>query len=122
MGISAALGGAAGALISPIMTITPSSEASGRQAFVVAILEAWEAPWRIRRRNGSGIGRAGRKFLFLSVYQEAIGFIVLVIVLIFRPQGIIGKRSIRNGLCCSSKINRRTTAPQHIIVSSEFWL
>ncbi len=94
MGISAALGGAAGALIAPIMTITPfiGGPLVGK-AFVVAILGG------LGGTMGSFIGglvlglveQIGSLY-FSSGYQEAIGFIVLVIVLIFRPQGIVGKR------------------------------
>jgi branched-chain amino acid transport system permease protein len=70
MGISAALGGAAGALIAPIMTINPfiGGPLVGK-AFVVAIL--------------GGLG---------STMGALVGGMVLVLVLIFRPQGIIGKR------------------------------
>jgi branched-chain amino acid transport system permease protein len=94
MGISAALGGAAGALISPIMTINPfiGGPLVGK-AFVVAILGGLGGTMG-SFAGGMALGLAEQvgSFFFSSVYQEAIGFIVLVIVLIFRPQGIVGKR------------------------------
>jgi branched-chain amino acid transport system permease protein len=94
MGISAALGGAAGALISPIMTINPfiGGPLVGK-AFVVAILGGLGGTMG-SLAGGMALGLAEQlgSFFFSSVYQEAIGFIVLVIVLIFRPQGIVGKR------------------------------
>jgi len=94
MGISAALGGAAGALISPIMTINPFiGGALVGKAFVVAILGGLGGTMG-SFAGGMALGLAEQvgSFFFSSAYQEAIGFIVLVIVLIFRPQGIIGKR------------------------------
>jgi branched-chain amino acid transport system permease protein len=94
MGISAALGGAAGALISPIMTINPfiGGPLVGK-AFVVAILGGLGGTMG-SLAGGMALGLAEQvgSFFFSSAYQEAFGFIVLVIVLIFRPQGIIGKR------------------------------
>ena len=94
MGISAALGGAAGALIAPIMTITPfiGGPLVGK-AFVVAILGGLGGtigPFV----GGMALGLAEQigSLFFSSAYQEAIGFIVLVLVLVFRPQGIMGKR------------------------------
>ncbi|HVP80418.1 MAG TPA: branched-chain amino acid ABC transporter permease [Thermodesulfobacteriota bacterium] len=94
MGISAALGGAAGALISPIMTINPfiGGPLVGK-AFVVAILGGLGGTMG-SFAGGMALGLAEQvgSFFFSSAYQEAFGFIVLVIVLIFRPQGIVGKR------------------------------
>ena len=94
MGISAALGGAAGALISPIMTINPfiGGPLVGK-AFVVAILGGLGGTMG-SFAGGMALGLAEQvgSLFFSSAYQEAIGFIVLVIVLIFRPQGIMGKR------------------------------
>jgi branched-chain amino acid transport system permease protein len=94
MGISAALGGAAGALISPIMTINPfiGGPLVGK-AFVVAILGGLGGTMG-SLAGGMALGLAEQvgSFFFSAAYMEAIGFIVLVIVLIFRPQGIVGKR------------------------------
>jgi branched-chain amino acid transport system permease protein len=94
MGISAALGGAAGALISPIMTINPfiGGPLVGK-AFVVAILGGLGGTMG-SFAGGMALGLAEQvgSLFFSSGYQEAIGFIVLVLVLIFRPQGIVGKR------------------------------
>jgi len=44
--------------------------------------------------GGMALGLAEQvgSIFFSAGYQEAIGFIVLVLVLIFRPQGIVGKR------------------------------
>ncbi len=94
MGISAALGGAAGALIAPIMTINPfvGGPLVGK-AFVVAILGGLGSTLG-SLAGGMVLGLAEQigSLYFSSAYQEAIGFIVLVLGLIFRPQGIIGKR------------------------------
>jgi len=93
-GVSAALAGAAGCLISPIMSVNPflGGPLVGK-AFVIAILGGL----------GSTIGAlAGGMVLGLvetvgtvfisSSYQELLGFSVLVLVLVFRPQGLLGKR------------------------------
>jgi branched-chain amino acid transport system permease protein len=94
MGISAALGGAAGALISPIMTINPfiGGPLVGK-AFVVAILGGLGGTMG-SFAGGMALGLTEQvgSIFFSSGYQEALGFIVLVLVLIFRPQGIVGKR------------------------------
>jgi branched-chain amino acid transport system permease protein len=94
MGISAALGGAAGALISPIMTINPfiGGPLVGK-AFVVAILGGLGGTMGAFA-GGMALGLAEQvgSIFFSAGYQEALGFIVLVLVLIFRPQGIVGKR------------------------------
>ena len=94
MGISAALGGAAGALISPIMTINPfiGGPLVGK-AFVVAILGGLGGTMG-SFAGGMALGLAEQvgSLFFSSGYQEALGVIVLVLVLIFRPQGIVGKR------------------------------
>jgi branched-chain amino acid transport system permease protein len=93
-GVSAALAGAAGALIAPIMSINPFVGGSlVAKAFVIAILGGL----------GSTIGAlVGGMVLGLvetvgtifipSSYQELLGFVVLVLVLAFRPQGLLGKR------------------------------
>jgi len=94
MGISAALGGGAGALIAPIMTITPFiGGALVGKAFVVAILGGLGSTMGALV-GGMVLGLAEQigSLVFPSAYQEAIGFIVLVIVLVFRPQGIVGKQ------------------------------
>lgn len=93
-GVSAALAGAAGCLISPIMSVNPfvGGPLVGK-AFVIAILGGL----------GSTVGAlAGGMVLGLvetvgtvfipSSYQELLGFSVLVLVLVFRPQGLLGKR------------------------------
>ncbi len=93
-GVSAALAGAAGALISPIMSVNPFLGGSlVGKAFVIAILGGL----------GSTVGAlVGGMVLGLvetiatvfmpASFQELMGFSVLVLVLIFRPQGIMGKR------------------------------
>jgi branched-chain amino acid transport system permease protein len=93
-GVSAALAGAAGCLISPIMSVNPFVGGPlVAKAFVIAILGGL----------GSTIGAlAGGMVLGLvetvgtafipSSYQELLGFSVLVLVLVFRPQGLLGRR------------------------------
>lgn len=92
--VSAALAGAAGALISPIMSINPflGGGIVGK-AFVIAILGG------LGSTVGALVGgmtlglveTLGTAFL-PSAVQELLGFTVLVLVLVLRPQGIMGKR------------------------------
>jgi branched-chain amino acid transport system permease protein len=93
-GLSAALAGAAGCLISPIMSINPF--AGGplvAKAFVIAILGG------LGSTVGALVGglvlglveTVGTLFISSS-FQELLGFTVLVLVLAFRPQGLLGKR------------------------------
>jgi len=93
-GVSAALAGAAGCLISPIMSINPFSGGPlVAKAFVIAILGG------LGNTAGALIGglalglveTVGTAFI-PSSFQELLGFTVLVLVLVFRPQGLLGKR------------------------------
>jgi branched-chain amino acid transport system permease protein len=93
-GVSAALAGAAGCLISPIMSVNPfvGGPLVGK-AFVIAILGG------LGSTMGALVGgmvlglveTVGTVFI-PSSYQELLGFSVLVLVLVFRPQGLLGKR------------------------------
>ncbi|NOY09650.1 MAG: branched-chain amino acid ABC transporter permease [Spirochaetes bacterium] len=95
MGVSAALAGVSGALIIPIMSINPfiGGPLIGK-AFVISVLGGL----------GSTVGAlAGGLVLALvetigttiipSSFQNLLGFVVLVLVLVFMPQGLFGKRS-----------------------------
>lgn len=92
--VSAALAGVAGALISPIMSINPFLGGSLiSKAFVIAILGG------LGSTLGAVVGglllslveTLGALFLSSSV-QEFLGFLVLIIVLVIKPQGLMGKR------------------------------
>ncbi len=93
-GISAALAGAAGSLISTIYSFSPSLQGSllGK-AFIISVLGGLGSP------VGAIIGglvlalaeALGGAVLGTS-YQDALGFLILVLVLILRPEGIAGKR------------------------------
>jgi branched-chain amino acid transport system permease protein len=93
-GVSAALAGAAGCLISPIMSVNPFfGGPMVAKAFVIAILGG------LGSTMGALVGgmvlglveTVGTVFI-PSSYQELLGFTVLVLVLVFRPQGLLGKR------------------------------
>ncbi len=93
-GIGAALAGASGALLSSVYTISPSMAASliGK-AFIVTVLGG------LGSVNGAIFGGIvlGLAESFGSEYigtgfQEATGFILLVLVLALRPQGLLGRK------------------------------
>lgn len=94
MGVSAALAGASGALISPIMSMNPFIGGPlVAKAFIISVLGGL----------GSTIGAlvgglvlgvvetVGTVFLSSS-YQQLIGFVVFILVLVFKPRGLLGKR------------------------------
>lgn len=93
-GLAAALAGAAGAAMSTVFTITPvmGDPFIGR-AFVVAALGG------LGTMMGAiigglilGLAETIGSSLLGSGYQEVIAFAVLVLVLVFRPEGIMGRR------------------------------
>jgi branched-chain amino acid transport system permease protein len=93
-GIGGALAGAAGALMSPIFVITPvlGVPLLGRAFAVTALggLGSMAGPLV----GGLILGLAetvGSAYLGPH-YQEAISFVMLLLILLFRPQGVFGKR------------------------------
>ena len=93
-GLGAAMAGAAGVLMSPVYVITPvMGEPFIGKAFTIACLGG------LGTISGAVIGgmilglaeTVGSAIIGPS-YQEAISFIVLVLILIFRPEGIIGRQ------------------------------
>jgi branched-chain amino acid transport system permease protein len=93
-GVSTALAGAAGALFSPIMSINPflGNELIGK-AFVIAILGG------LGSTAGALLGgillglveTIGTVYLPTS-FQELLGFILLILILVTRPKGLLGTR------------------------------
>jgi branched-chain amino acid transport system permease protein len=93
--IGAALAGAAGAMLSELYPFDPSSGgAFTLRAFVIVVLGGLGTPW--------GVLAGGLVFGFAETvvplipgvgpgYDDAIAFAVLVAVLIFRPNGLLGK-------------------------------
>lgn len=93
-GISAALAGAAGSLISTIYSFSPSLQGSllGK-AFIIAVLGGLGSP--VGAIIGGLVLALAEAFggaLLGTSYQDALGFLILVLVLILRPEGIAGKR------------------------------
>ncbi|HOV38931.1 MAG TPA: branched-chain amino acid ABC transporter permease [Spirochaetales bacterium] len=92
--LSAALAGAAGALIAPIMSINPFTGGSlVSKAFVIAILGGLGST--VGALVGGitlGLVETIGTVVFPSAVQDLLGFLVLVLVLVLRPQGLMGKR------------------------------
>lgn len=92
--VSAALAAAAGALISPIMSINPfTGGALVGKAFVIAILGGLGST--VGALVGGltlGLVETIGTAIFPSAVQDFLGFAVLVLVLVLRPQGLLGKR------------------------------
>ncbi len=93
-GISAALAGAAGTLLAMIMPIYP--EFGGPltlKAFIVAVLGGLGGLYgALVGGILLGVVELGGAYLIGPSYQVGIGVAMLLAVLIFRPQGLLGKR------------------------------
>ena len=93
-GIGAAMAGAAGSLLAMTITITPVlGNAFIAKAFVVATLGGLGS---IQGAMVGGLVLGLAESLGASLigpsYQQAIGFGILVLVLVLRPEGIMGKQ------------------------------
>ncbi len=92
--IGAALAGAAGSLLSTLYTITPvMGQPLLGKAFVIACLGGLGTMW------GSligglilGLAETAGAATIGPAYQQAISFGLLVVILVVRPEGIVGKK------------------------------
>jgi branched-chain amino acid transport system permease protein len=94
MGVSAALAGASGALISPIMSMNPFIGGPlVAKAFIISVLGGLGST--IGALVGGivlGIVETVGTVFVSSSYQQLIGFVVFILVLVFKPRGLLGKR------------------------------
>jgi branched-chain amino acid transport system permease protein len=93
--IGAALAGAAGAMLSELYPFDPSGGGTFTlRAFVIVVLGGLGTPWGVLA-GGLVFGLAETVVPLIPGvgpgYDDAIAFAVLVAVLIFRPNGLLGK-------------------------------
>ena len=93
-GISSSLGVAAGALIGALLAIAPGvGEGLAVKGFAVLILGGLGSiPGAIVGGLILGISEAMAAGFISSAYKDVIAFSVMIVVLLFRPEGLLGKR------------------------------
>jgi len=93
-GVGAALAAAAGSLLIPVMSVNPFLGAQlVQRVFIVSVLGGLGSP--LGALLGGlllGLVETTSTVFISSSYQELVGFAVFLLVLIFRPQGLTGKR------------------------------
>ena len=93
-GLSAALGALGGALISPISLANPEMGVIGLKGFSAAVLGGLgSSPGAVLGGLILGVLEAFGTGYVSSAYKDAIAFVVLLVVLLVRPEGILGVRS-----------------------------
>lgn len=92
--ISSALGVAAGALIGALLAIAPGvGESLAVKGFAVLILGGLGSiPGAIVGGLILGVSEAMAAGFISSSYKDVIAFLVMIVVLLFRPEGLLGKR------------------------------
>lgn len=91
-GVSAGVGAVAGILITPIFFTSYSSGAIlGLKGFIAAVLGGWG------KNSGAilggfvlGVAEALSLVFIPSGYKDAVAFVILLLILYFRPKGILG--------------------------------
>ena len=93
-GISSALGVAAGALIGALLAIAPGvGESLAVKGFAVLILGGLgSVPGAVLGGVILGISEALAAGFISSAYKDVIAFLVMIGVLLLRPEGLLGKR------------------------------
>ncbi len=91
--ISSALGVAAGALIGALLAIAPGvGEGLAIKGFAVLILGGLGSiPGAIVGGLILGVSEVMAAGFISSAYKDVIAFIVMIVVLLFRPEGLLGK-------------------------------
>lgn len=92
--ISSALGVSAGALIGALLAIAPGvGESLAVKGFAVLILGGLGSiPGAIVGGLILGVSEAMAAGFISSAYKDVIAFLVMIVVLLFRPEGLLGKR------------------------------
>jgi branched-chain amino acid transport system permease protein len=92
--VSSALGVAAGALVGALLAIAPGvGEGLAVKGFAVLILGGLGSiPGAIVGGLVLGISESLAAGFISSAYKDVIAFLVMIFVLLFRPEGLLGKR------------------------------
>jgi branched-chain amino acid transport system permease protein len=87
------LAAAAGTLLGPIFTVHPyTGNLANLKAFAIVIIGGLGSFWGAVTAGFSlGVFESLGAGYVSSGYQDAIGFILLIIILILRPKGLFGK-------------------------------
>jgi branched-chain amino acid transport system permease protein len=92
--VSSALGAAAGALVGALLAIAPGvGEGLAVKGFAVLILGGLGSiPGAIVGGLVLGVSESLAAGFVSSAYKDVIAFMVMIVVLLFRPEGLLGKR------------------------------
>ena len=92
--ISSALGVAAGALVGALFAVAPGvSESLVVKGFAVLILGGLGSiPGAIVGGLVLGMSETLAAGLISSAYKDVIAFLVMIVVLLFKPEGLMGKK------------------------------
>jgi branched-chain amino acid transport system permease protein len=92
--VSSALGAAAGALVGALLAIAPGvGESLAVKGFAVLILGGLGSiPGAIVGGVVLGVSESLAAGFVSSAYKDVIAFLVMIVVLLFRPEGLLGKR------------------------------
>lgn len=92
--VSSALGAAAGALVGALLAIAPGvGEGLAVKGFAVLILGGLGSiPGAIVGGVVLGVSESLAAGFISSAYKDVIAFVVMIVVLLFRPEGLLGKR------------------------------
>jgi branched-chain amino acid transport system permease protein len=92
--VSSALGAAAGALVGALLAIAPGlGEGLAVKGFAVLILGGLGSiPGAIVGGLVLGASESLAAGFISSAYKDVIAFLVMIVVLLFRPEGLLGKR------------------------------
>jgi branched-chain amino acid transport system permease protein len=96
-GLGAAMAGAAGALLSLIFPISPlTSPAFLGKAFVICVLGGLgSVPGVLAGGIALGVIESFGALMFGAEYSLTIAFSLLILLLIFRPTGLVGKKAFQ---------------------------
>jgi len=110
-GLSAALGALGGALIAPISLANPEMGVIGLKGFAAAVLGGLgSSPGAVLGGLALGVLEAFGTGYISSGYKDAIAFVVLLAVLLVRPEGLLGVRSNEVHTAGLDVLRRRGTA------------
>lgn len=95
--ISAGLGGIGGVLVGPVFFVETTMGASAAlKGFAAAVLGGFgSVPGAIVGGVVLGLAENLSATFISSTYRDAVAFVILIGVLIFRPNGILGKKVLR---------------------------